>query len=108
MNNVPIAKIIAFEATKEFEEKYEVKNLKLISEGSNVDFEQHRVGVAKISLKEISKEPGYTISYNFGVFNDELTNSFKLFYKKNRCNNMLAQLTIKDKKTMKIKYMKLC
>ncbi|WP_369599828.1 S2/P23 family protein [Borreliella valaisiana] len=68
-NSVPIAKIIAFEPTKEFEEKYEVKSPKLIFEGSNIDFEQYRVGVVKISLKETSKEPpGYINLYNFGVF----------------------------------------
>ncbi|WLN25916.1 S2/P23 family protein (plasmid) [Borreliella valaisiana] len=98
-NSVPIAKIIAFESTKEFEEKYEVKSLKLISEGSNIDFEQYRVGVAKISLKESSKESGYINSYNFGVFNDDLSKSFELLYKKNKCNNMLANLTIKNKQT---------
>ncbi len=98
-NSVPIAKIIAFESTKEFEEKYEVKSLKLISEGSNIDFEQYRVGVAKISLKESSKEFGYINSYNFGVFNDDLSKSFELLYKKNKCNNMLAKLTIKNKQT---------
>ncbi|WP_418906309.1 S2/P23 family protein (plasmid) [Borreliella tanukii] len=103
-NEVPIAKIIAFESTKEFEDKYEVKNLKLISKGSNIDFEQHRSGVAKISLKETSKEFGYINSYNFGVFNDDLTKSFKLFYNKNKCNNnMLANLIIKDKQTNKDK-----
>nr|WP_233464664.1 hypothetical protein [Borreliella bavariensis] len=37
-NEVPIAKIIALESTKEFEEKYEVKILKLISEGVNFGF----------------------------------------------------------------------
>ncbi|WP_215536676.1 S2/P23 family protein [Borreliella bavariensis] len=102
-NEVPIAKIIAFESTKEFEDKYEVKSLKLISEGSNIDFEQHRAGVAKISLKETSKEPGYINSYNFGVFNDDLTESFRLFYNKNKCNNMLASLIIKEKQTNKDK-----
>ncbi|ACN52875.1 protein p23 (plasmid) [Borreliella valaisiana VS116] len=35
---VPIAKIIAFESTKEFEKRYEVKNLKLIFKGVNFDF----------------------------------------------------------------------
>ncbi|ACN52797.1 S2/P23 family protein [Borreliella valaisiana] len=98
-NSVPIAKIIAFESNKEFEEKYEVKSLKLISEGSNIDFEQYRVGVAKISLKESSKEFGYINSYNFGVFNDDLSKSFEFLYKKNKCNNMLAKLTIKNKQT---------
>ncbi|WP_419264825.1 S2/P23 family protein [Borreliella afzelii] len=96
-NEVPIAKIIAFESTKEFEEKYEVKSLKLISEGLNIDFEQYRTGVAKISLKETSKELGYINSYNFGVFNNDLTNSFKLLYKKSGCSYMLAHFTIKDK-----------
>ncbi|WP_440201301.1 BB0158 famile outer surface lipoprotein [Borreliella garinii] len=45
----PIAKIIAFESTQAFEEKYEVKSLKLISEDSDIDFEQYRTGLAKIS-----------------------------------------------------------
>lgn len=99
-NNVPIAKIIAFESTKEFEDKYEVKSLKLIAEGSNIDFEQHRTGFAAIKLKENSKEAGYINSYNFGVFNDDLTNSFNLLWKKGEWSSyMLAQLTIKDKKT---------
>ncbi|WP_215539844.1 S2/P23 family protein [Borreliella bavariensis] len=93
----PIAKIIAFESTQAFEEKYEVKSLKLISEGSDIDFEQYRTGLAKISLKEASKEPGYINSYNFGVFNDDLTNAFKLLYKKSECSYMLAHFTIKDK-----------
>ncbi|MGF7102087.1 S2/P23 family protein [Borreliella kurtenbachii] len=97
---VPIAKIIAFESTKEFEEKYEVKSLKLVSEGSNIDFERYRTGVASISLKETSKEFGFINSYNFGVFNDDLTNAFgKLLYKKSKCNYMLAHLTIQDKQT---------
>ncbi|WP_418906247.1 S2/P23 family protein (plasmid) [Borreliella tanukii] len=100
-NEVPIAKIIAFESTKEFEEKYEVKSLKLTSEGSNIDFERYRTGVAAISLKETSKESGYINSYNFGVFNDDLTNSFKLLYKKSKCSYMLASLTIKNKQTNK-------
>uniref|UniRef100_UPI003B215461 S2/P23 family protein n=1 Tax=Borreliella californiensis TaxID=373543 RepID=UPI003B215461 len=100
---VPIAKIIAFESTKEFEEKYEVKNLKLISAGSNIDFEQYRTGVAKINLKEYSIELGYVNSYNFGVFNDDLTNSFKLLYKKSGCSHMLAHITIKDKQINKDK-----
>ncbi|WP_215540036.1 S2/P23 family protein [Borreliella bavariensis] len=98
-NEVPIAKIIAFESTKEFEEKYEVKSLKLISAGSNIDFERYRTGVAAISLKEASKESGYINSYNFGVFNDDLTNSFKLLYKKSEYSYMLASLTIKDRRT---------
>ncbi|WP_187981875.1 S2/P23 family protein [Borreliella bavariensis] len=102
-SSIPIAKIIAFESTEEFEEKYEVKSLKLISEGSNINFEQHRTGVAKISLKETSKESGYINSYNFGVFNDDLAESFKLFYNKNKCNNMLANLIIKNKQTNKDK-----
>ncbi len=46
---MPIAKIIAFESTQAFEEKYEVKSLKLISEDSDIDFEQYRTGLAKIS-----------------------------------------------------------
>ncbi|WP_336510994.1 hypothetical protein [Borreliella turdi] len=45
---MPIAKIIVFESTKKFEEKYEVKSLKLISGGSNIDFERYRTGVATI------------------------------------------------------------
>ncbi|WP_215540860.1 S2/P23 family protein [Borreliella bavariensis] len=102
-NEVPIAKIIAFESTQEFEDKYEVKSLKLISEGSNIDFEQYRTGIAKISLKETSKEFGYINSYNFGVFNDDLTNFFKLFYNKNMCSYVLANLIIKDKQTNKDK-----
>ncbi|WP_445012662.1 BB0158 famile outer surface lipoprotein [Borreliella garinii] len=44
--------MIAFESTKEFEEKYEVKSLKLISAGSNIDFERYRTGVAAISLNK--------------------------------------------------------
>ncbi|ACN53417.1 S2/P23 family protein (plasmid) [Borreliella spielmanii] len=102
-NEVPIAKIIAFESTKEFEDNYEVKSLKLISEGSNIDFEQYRTGVAKIRLKEASKEFGYINSYNFGVFNNDLTNSFKLLYKKSGCGYMLAHFTIKDKQANKDK-----
>ncbi|WNY67257.1 S2/P23 family protein [Borreliella lusitaniae] len=99
-NNVPIAKIIAFESTTEFEKKYEVQSLKLISAGSNIDFEKHRTGFAAIKLKETSKETGYINSYNFGVFNDDLTNSFNLLWKKkSEWSYMLAQLTIKDKKT---------
>ncbi len=98
---MPIAKIIAFESTKEFEEKYEVKSLKLISAGSNIDFEQYRTGLAAINLKEASKESGYINSYNFGVFNDDLTNSFKLLYKKSEYSYMLASLTIKDRRTNK-------
>ncbi|ACN93225.1 hypothetical protein BSV1_X13 (plasmid) [Borreliella finlandensis] len=81
-NKVPIAKIIAFESTKGFEEKYEVKSLRLISEGSNIDFEQYRASIAQIGLKEASKESRYINSYNFGVLNDNLINSFKLLYKK--------------------------
>ncbi|WP_420025685.1 S2/P23 family protein [Borreliella valaisiana] len=96
---VPIAKIIAFESTEEFEKTHEVKNLKLNFEGSNVDFEKFRNGFAKISLKEISKEVGYVNSYNFGVFDNSLTDSFQLFYKKNKCNYMLAYLTIRNKQT---------
>ncbi len=46
----PIAKIIAFESTQAFEEKYEVKSLKLISEDSDIDFEQYRTGLAKIHV----------------------------------------------------------
>ncbi len=94
---VPIAKIIAFESTQAFEKKYEVKSLKLIYEGSDIDFEQYRTGLVEISLKKVSKEPGYINSYNFGVFNDDLTNAFKLLYKKSECSYMLAHLTIKDK-----------
>ncbi len=100
-SKVPIAKIIAFESTKEFEEKYEVKSLKLISAGSNIDFERYRTGVVTISLKEVSKESGYINSYNFGVFNDDLTNSFKLLYKKGEYSYMLAALTIKGRRTNK-------
>ncbi|MCD2332863.1 S2/P23 family protein [Borreliella americana] len=96
---IPIAKIISFESTKEFEEKYQVKNLKLSSEELNIDFERYRTGFARISLKEISKEPNYIYSYNFGVFDNSLTDSFKLFYKKSKCNYMLAYLTIKNKQT---------
>ncbi|WP_234925521.1 hypothetical protein [Borreliella valaisiana] len=47
-NSVPISKIIAFEPTKEFEEKYEVKSPKLIFEGLNIDFEQHRLTLLKL------------------------------------------------------------
>ncbi|WP_330220016.1 BB0158 famile outer surface lipoprotein [Borreliella japonica] len=43
-NEVPIARIIAFKSTKGFEEKYEVKSLKLISEGPDIDFDQYRTG----------------------------------------------------------------
>ncbi|WP_418905171.1 S2/P23 family protein (plasmid) [Borreliella finlandensis] len=100
-SKVPIAKIIAFESTKEFEEKYEVKSLRLISEGSNIDFERYRTGIATISLKEASKESGYINSYNFVVFDNALTDSFRLFYKKSKCSHMLAHLTIKDKQTHK-------
>lgn len=100
---IPIAKIIAFESTEEFEKKYEVKSLKLTSEGSNVDFEKYRIGFAKIRLKEASKEVGYINSYNFGVFDNSLTDSFQLFYKKNKCNVMLAYLTIRNKETGKDK-----
>ncbi|AEL19443.1 putative lipoprotein (plasmid) [Borreliella bissettiae DN127] len=100
---VPIAKIIAFESTKEFEKKYEVISLKLNSEESNIDFEQNRIGLAKINLKENSKEPNYIYSYNFGVFDNSLADYFKFFYKKNNCNYMPAYLTIKDKQTDKDK-----
>ncbi|MBB6213529.1 S2/P23 family protein (plasmid) [Borreliella californiensis] len=97
---VPIAKIIAFESTKEFEKRYEVKNLKLIFEGVNFDFEKYRTdGFAKITLKEVSREAGYINSYNFGVFNDALTDFFTLFIKKSKCNYILAYLTIKDRQT---------
>ncbi|WP_439098573.1 S2/P23 family protein, partial [Borreliella valaisiana] len=73
---IPIAKIIAFESTEEFEKKYEVKSLKLNSEGSNVDFEKYRIGFAKIRLKEASKEVGYINSYNLVVLDNSLTDSF--------------------------------
>ncbi|WP_330529113.1 hypothetical protein [Borreliella valaisiana] len=77
--------------------KYEVKNLKLIFEGVNFNFEKYRTdGFAKILLKFLSKEIGYVNSYNFGVFNDTLTDSLKLFYKKSNCDYMFAYLTIKD------------
>ncbi len=99
----PIVKIIAFESTKEFEKKYEINSLKLNSEESNIDFEQNRTGLAKINLKETSKEPNYIYSYNFGVFDNSLADYFKLFYKKNNCNYMPAYLTIKDKETDKYK-----
>ncbi|MCD2401570.1 S2/P23 family protein [Borreliella bissettiae] len=99
----PIAKIIAFESTKEFEKKYEIKSLKLNSEESNIDFEQNRTGLAKINLKENSKEPNYIYSYNFGVFDNSLADYFKFFYKKSNCNYMPAYLTIKDKQTNKDK-----
>ncbi len=100
---VPIAKIIAFESTEEFENKYEIKSLKLNSEESNIDFEQNRTGFAKINLKETSREPQYIYSYNFGVFDNSLVDYFKLFYKKSKCNYMPAYLTIKDKQTNKDK-----
>ncbi|WP_418906510.1 S2/P23 family protein (plasmid) [Borreliella turdi] len=100
---IPIAKIIAFESTEEFEKKYEVRSLKLNSEGSNVNFEKYRIGFPKISLKEASKEVGYINSYNFGVFDNSLTDSFQLFYKKKKCNIMLAYLTIRNKETDKDK-----
>ncbi|ADQ29947.1 S2/P23 family protein [Borreliella burgdorferi] len=100
---VPIAKIIAFESTEEFEKKYEIKSLKLDSEESNIDFEQNRTGFAKINLKETSREPQYIYSYNFGVFDNSLADYFKLFYKKSKCNYMPAYLTIKDKQTNKDK-----
>ncbi|AEL19492.1 putative lipoprotein, borrelia PFam52 protein (plasmid) [Borreliella bissettiae DN127] len=100
---VPIAKIIAFESTIEFEKKYEIKSLKLNSEESNIDFEQNRTGLAKINLKENSKEPNYIYSYNFGVFDNSLADYFKFFYKKSNCNYMPAYLTIKDKQTDKDK-----
>ncbi len=83
--------------------KYAVKSLKLNSEGSNVDFEKYRIGFAKIRLKEASKEVGYINSYNFGVFDNSLTDSFQLFYKKYKCNIMLAYLTIRNKETGKDK-----
>ncbi len=82
-NEVPIDKIIAFESTKEFEEKYEVKSLKLISEGMNFDFEKYRTdGFAKITLKEVLREAGYINSYNFGVFNNALTDFLLFFIKR--------------------------
>ncbi|ACL34595.1 protein p23 (plasmid) [Borreliella garinii PBr] len=31
------------------------------------------------------------------LFNDDLTNAFKLLYKKSDCSHMLAHFTIKDK-----------
>ncbi|WP_440201382.1 BB0158 famile outer surface lipoprotein, partial [Borreliella garinii] len=66
----------------------------------NFDFEKYRTdGFAKITLKEVSKEDGYINSYNFGVFNDALTDFFTLFIKKSKCNYMLAYLTIIDKQT---------
>ncbi len=55
----------------------------------------------QFSLKEVSKGSGYINSYNFGVFNDDLTNSFKLLYKKGEYSYMLASLTIKDRQTNK-------
>ncbi|WP_330529211.1 hypothetical protein [Borreliella valaisiana] len=49
----------------------------------NFDFEKYRTnGFAKITLKEVSKEDGYINSYNFGVFNDALTDFFTLFIKR--------------------------
>ncbi|ACN55618.1 hypothetical protein [Borreliella burgdorferi] len=98
---MPITKIIAFEITRKFEEKYEVKSLKLISERSNINFEQYRAGIAQISLKDVSKESRYINSYNFRVLNDDLINSFKLLYKKNKYAYMLASLAIKNRKTNK-------
>ncbi|WNY65414.1 S2/P23 family protein [Borreliella carolinensis] len=98
---VPIAKIIAFESTEEFEKKYEIKSFKLNSEESNIDFEQNRTGLAKINLKEKSKEPNYIYSYNFGVFDNSLADYFQFFYKKHKCSYMPAYLTIKDKQTNK-------
>ncbi|SCW41505.1 hypothetical protein SAMN02983004_01015 [Borreliella japonica] len=67
--------------------KYEVKSLKLISEVPDIDFERYKTGFALISLKESSKEPGYINSCNFGVFSDDLTNSFKLLYKNGESYN---------------------
>ncbi|EEC22123.1 S2/P23 family protein (plasmid) [Borreliella burgdorferi] len=98
---VPIAKIIAFESTKEFEKKYEIKSLKLNYEGSNIDFEQNLTGFPKINLKETSKELQYIFSYNFGVFDNSLADYFQFFYKKHKCSYMPAYLTIKDKQTNK-------
>ncbi|MGF7102097.1 hypothetical protein [Borreliella kurtenbachii] len=70
-------------------EKYEVENLKLVSEGSNINFDQYRSGVALIRLKGALKESGCINSYNFGVLNDNLTiiNIFK--NKSCKCNKEL-------------------
>ncbi|WP_434246420.1 hypothetical protein [Borreliella burgdorferi] len=39
---------MAFEPTKEVEEKYKVKSPKLISEGLNIDFYQYKISIALI------------------------------------------------------------
>ncbi|WP_420025677.1 hypothetical protein [Borreliella valaisiana] len=59
----------------------------------DIDFERYRTGFASISLKEISKEPGYINSCNFGFFSDDLTNSFKLLYKNSESYNETLRKT---------------
>ncbi|WKC87624.1 hypothetical protein [Borreliella japonica] len=59
--------------------------------------------IITIKYWEVKSPVGYINSYNFGVFSDDLTNSFKLLYKNDEYSYMFACLTIKDRQTNKDK-----
>ncbi|WP_031531053.1 S2/P23 family protein [Borreliella garinii] len=92
--------LIIFETTCEGDPIYSVSGFKLISKGSNINFNENKGGfLIGLPMSEKSVEPGLVTAYPFGSSNaKKVVEAFTSLYSNGLWSDMIAEITIKFKK----------
>ncbi|WP_215537522.1 S2/P23 family protein [Borreliella bavariensis] len=92
--------LIIFETTRESDPIYSVSGFKLISKGSNINFNENKGGfLVGLPMSEKSVESGLVTAYPFGSSNaKKVVEAFASLYSNGVWSDMIAEITIKAKK----------
>ncbi|WKC87642.1 S2/P23 family protein [Borreliella japonica] len=91
--------LIVFETTRESDPLYSVSGFKLISKGSNINFNENKTGFfGGIPMLEKSVESGLVTAYPFGSSDPKkVVEAFSSLYSNEIWSGMIAEITIKSK-----------
>ncbi|WKC75691.1 S2/P23 family protein [Borreliella valaisiana] len=93
--------LIIFETTSESDPFYSVSGFRLISKGSNINFDESKGGVlGGIPMSEKSVESGLVTAYPFGSKDaKKVVEAFTDLYSNGIWRDMIAEITIKSKQS---------
>ncbi|WNY70018.1 S2/P23 family protein [Borreliella andersonii] len=91
--------LIVFETTSESDPFYSVSGFKLISKGSDINFNENKGGfLGRLPMSEKSVESGLVTAYPFGSSDaKKVIEAFVSLYDNGTWSDMIAEITIKSK-----------
>ncbi|MBB6208385.1 S2/P23 family protein [Borreliella lanei] len=91
--------LIIFETTNESDPLYSISGFKLISKGSDINFNENKGGFfGGLPMSEKSVEPGLVTAYPFGSSDaKKVIEAFVSLYNNGTWSDMIAEITIKSK-----------